>query len=46
MKNYDPAKATPSNDIKPGYLQLTESEETTHLSVIDKEGNAVAVTTT
>ncbi len=46
MKNYDPAKATPSSIIKPGELLRAESEETTHLSVIDKEGNAVAVTTT
>jgi len=46
MKNYDPSKSTPSDDIKPGVLIKTESEETTHLSVIDKEGNAVAVTTT
>lgn len=46
MKSYDPAKATPSTMIKPGGLLQTESEETTHLSVIDKEGNAVAVTTT
>lgn len=47
MKSYDPTKATPSTDIKPGALLKTErSEETTHLSVIDKEGNAVAVTTT
>ncbi len=46
MKNYDPANATPSSVIKPGELLRAESEETTHLSVIDKEGNAVAVTTT
>ncbi len=46
MKNYDPLKATPSSVIKPGSLQTAESEETTHLSVIDKDGNAVAVTTT
>lgn len=47
MKNYDSTKATPSSDIKPGALPAAkESEETTHLSVIDKEGNAVAVTTT
>ena len=47
MKNYDSSKATPSDVIKPGFLQSAkESEETTHLSVIDKEGNAVAVTTT
>ncbi|MBM3414963.1 MAG: gamma-glutamyltransferase [Bacteroidetes bacterium] len=46
MKNYDPAKATPSTEIKPGVLSAAESTETTHLSVIDKDGNAVAVTTT
>jgi gamma-glutamyltranspeptidase/glutathione hydrolase len=46
MKSYDPSKATPSSEIRPGSLQFTESEETTHISIIDKEGNAVAVTTT
>jgi gamma-glutamyltranspeptidase/glutathione hydrolase len=46
MKNYDPLKATPSTVIKPGVLLRVESKETTHLSIIDKEGNAVAVTTT
>ncbi|NOT52735.1 MAG: gamma-glutamyltransferase [Chitinophagaceae bacterium] len=46
MMNYDPAKATPSSTIQPGTVAGYESEETTHLSVIDKDGNAVAVTTT
>jgi gamma-glutamyltranspeptidase/glutathione hydrolase len=46
MKNYDSSKATPSSVIKPGVLLRAESKETTHLSVIDKEGNAVAITTT
>ncbi len=47
MRDYDSAKATPSSMIKPGFLPTTkESEETTHLSVIDKEGNAATVTTT
>ncbi|MFM2139036.1 MAG: gamma-glutamyltransferase, partial [Bacteroidota bacterium] len=48
MKDYDSSKPTPSSRIGPGrVLQLpTESEETTHLSVLDQEGNAVAVTTT
>jgi gamma-glutamyltranspeptidase/glutathione hydrolase len=46
MKNFDSGKATPSSMIKPGVLLRAESEETTHLSVIDKDGNAVAVTTT
>lgn len=46
MKNYNPQQATPSSKIGPGVLLKAESEETTHLSVIDKDGNAVAVTTT
>jgi gamma-glutamyltranspeptidase/glutathione hydrolase len=46
MKDYDPATAGKSTAIKPGNMALYESEETTHLSVMDKEGNAVAVTTT
>jgi gamma-glutamyltranspeptidase/glutathione hydrolase len=46
MKSYNPAMATPSTLIKPGILPRAESEETTHLNVIDMEGNAVAVTTT
>ena len=46
MKDYDPAKAGTSSTIKPGQASLYESTETTHLNVIDKDGNAVAVTTT
>ena len=46
MLTYNPEKATPSNDIKPGIITGQESEETTHFSVIDKEGNAVSITTT
>lgn len=46
MKDYDPARAGMSSLIKPGKVAAHESEETTHLSVIDKDGNAVAVTTT
>ena len=39
--------ATTSSEILPGNnLGLTESEETTHYSVIDKFGNAVSTTTT
>ena len=46
MSDYQPGRAGSSEAIKPGKLPLKESEETTHISVIDKEGNAVAVTTT
>ena len=44
MKDYVPGKAGNSKEITFGNIK--ESEETTHLSVIDKEGNAVSVTTT
>lgn len=46
MKDYAPGKAGSSIVTQAGRIQAKESEETTHLSVIDKEGNAVAVTTT
>ncbi|MBE7174297.1 MAG: gamma-glutamyltransferase [Williamsia sp.] len=46
MKLYNPDKAGNSKDIQSGIIAATESEETTHLSVCDKEGNAVSVTTT
>ena len=45
MKSFIPGKATPSTEIKPGNIS-PESEETTHLSVADADGNAVSVTTT
>ncbi len=46
MKDYDSGKAGISAEVKAGNASQYESEETTHLSVIDKDGNAVAVTTT
>jgi gamma-glutamyltranspeptidase/glutathione hydrolase len=46
MKDYKPGYATPASEIKPGVLLRAESDQTTHLNVIDKDGNAVAVTTT
>lgn len=45
MKDYIPGKAGTSKDIKFGKI-APESEETTHLSVADKWGNIVSVTTT
>ncbi|MEO6730466.1 MAG: gamma-glutamyltransferase [Ferruginibacter sp.] len=44
MKDYQPGKAGNSQLIKEGIVK--ESEETTHISIIDSEGNAVSVTTT
>lgn len=45
MADFDPAHATPSRAVKPG-LGPHESLETTHFSVVDAEGNAVANTYT
>ncbi len=44
MKDYDPNHASKSADIKAGVVH--ESDQTTHISIIDAEGNMVAVTTT
>ncbi len=44
MSNYEPGKAGNSEVVKEGMIK--ESEETTHFDVLDKDGNAVSVTTT
>lgn len=44
MSDYTPEKAGSSSTVRAG--QIKESEETTHLSVMDEAGNMVAVTTT
>jgi gamma-glutamyltranspeptidase / glutathione hydrolase len=46
MLSFDKEKASLSQEIKPGSLEGYTSEETTHYSVVDREGNAVAATTT
>jgi gamma-glutamyltranspeptidase/glutathione hydrolase len=46
MRDYDPEHATPSGNIKEGMIATVESEQTTHLSIVDAQGNAVSVTTT
>jgi gamma-glutamyltranspeptidase/glutathione hydrolase len=39
-------RATPSATIKPGKLAPYESDQTTHFSIVDKDGNAVSNTYT
>ena len=46
MSSFDWNRATPSSEIKPGDSYYFESDETTHFSIVDDQGNAVAVTTT
>lgn len=45
-KNFSFSKATPSSEVGKVVSIPKESTETTHISVIDKDGNAAAVTTT
>jgi gamma-glutamyltranspeptidase/glutathione hydrolase len=45
-KSIDPLKATPSNAVKQGEPGLFEKDETTHFSIVDAAGNAVAMTFT
>ena len=42
----DPSKVTPSQDIAPGTPPGYESPETTHFSIVDKDGNVVSNTYT
>lgn len=46
LANFDIEKASLSGDIRPGSPERHISEETTHYSVVDAMGNAVAATTT
>ena len=46
MKSFNWNAATPSRDISPGAFQGYESDQTTHYSIVDGDGNAVAITTT
>ena len=45
-KSFTMNRATPSAEVGKIISQPKESTETTHISIIDKEGNAVSVTTT
>ena len=46
MKSFSWEKASNSESINPGDISISESEETTHYSIVDNYGNAVGVTTT
>lgn len=46
LKSVDLTKATASSDIRAAKFPGYESEETTHFSIVDPEGNAVSITTT
>jgi len=46
MSSFSFNNATSSRDLNPGNIIWQESDQTTHYSIIDLEGNAVSVTTT
>ncbi|MCA0153895.1 gamma-glutamyltransferase [Winogradskyella vincentii] len=46
MKDFSFKKATPADSISHGTIVGYESDETTHYSIVDQFGNAIAVTTT
>jgi len=46
MSNFTWDKATLSSGILPGKITGYESDQTTHYSIVDRDGNAVSITTT
>jgi len=46
MADFSYEKATKSADVSHGNIEIIESDETTHYSIVDQFGNAVSVTTT
>jgi len=46
MRNFSFKKPTLSKDVSYGNIEIIESNETTHYSIVDQYGNAVSVTTT
>ncbi|MGB5818023.1 MAG: gamma-glutamyltransferase [Saonia sp.] len=46
MQNFSFDQATKSSQVERGNVQIVESMETTHYSIVDQEGNAISVTTT
>ncbi|MBD3583027.1 gamma-glutamyltransferase [Flavobacterium selenitireducens] len=46
MRSFSFDKATASSEVSHGNIAFSESDETTHYSIVDQFGNAVSVTTT
>jgi len=46
MEGFSFDKATPSSEVSHGEVEIVESMETTHYSIVDSEGNAISATTT
>ncbi len=46
MEGFSFEKATPSSEVSRGEVEIVESMETTHYSIVDSEGNAISATTT
>ena len=46
MQNFSFDKATKSSEVSHGEVQIVESDQTTHYSIVDSFGNAIAATTT
>lgn len=46
MSDFSFDKATKSSEVSHGDVQIIESDETTHYSIVDSFGNAIAATTT
>lgn len=46
MQDFSFERATPSSEVAHGHVEILESAETTHYSIVDAEGNAVSATTT
>jgi len=46
MQDFSFDKATLSSDVGHGEVEIVESMETTHYSIVDSEGNAISATTT
>lgn len=46
MANFSFDKATLSSDVSHGEVEIIESAQTTHYSIVDSEGNAISATST